>query len=120
MKIAVALLIIGVFALRAAVNQPVASKSGKASLPLRIAVLPFGNASGNAALDDWQQAWPGLVRTFLKEATPLEAPNSKRIKPALERGGWDAQNSGEAAARSIAFDLKANVVVLGRITRRTN
>ncbi len=120
MKIAVALLIIGVFALRAAVNQPVAPKSGKASLPLRIAVLPFGNASGNAALDDWQQAWPGLVRTFLKEATPLEAPNSKRIKPALERGGWDAQNSGEATARSIAFDLKAKVVVWGRITRRTN
>lgn len=114
------LLVVGGTVLRAAVNQPADAPTGKTPLRLRIVVLPFENASRDAALDDWQPAWPGLVRTFLKEATSLEAPGSKRIKPALERAGWNSQSHGADAARSITLDLGANVVVWGRITGRTN
>ncbi len=88
---------------------------------LVVAVLPFQNATGDAAQADWQQALPALIRSCLGGAELVSVPGWKKVQPALARAGWTATNAvDEALARQSARDLKAHVAVWGRFRRESN
>ena len=88
---------------------------------LRIVVLPFQNATGEAALDDWRQALPALVRSCLDRAEFTRIPRWKTIQPALVRAGWTTTTTIDAKlARQMAQELKADVAVWGSFRHLTN
>ena len=81
---------------------------------LRIVVLPFHNATGDAAWDAWRQAFPALVRMRLSGAEFTRIPGWKTIQPALVHAGWTATSAMDAKlARQLAQELNADVVVWG-------
>ena len=81
---------------------------------LRIVVLPFHNATGDAAWDAWRQAFPALVRMRLSGAEFTRIPGWKTIQPALVHAGWTAAGAMDAKlARRLAQELNADVVVWG-------
>jgi TPR repeat protein len=81
---------------------------------LRIVVLPFHNATGDAAWDAWRQAFPALVRLRLSGAEFTRVPGWKTIQPALVSAGWTAAGAMDAKlARQLASELNADVVVWG-------
>ena len=88
---------------------------------LRIVVLPFQNTIGAAAGEDWQQALPALVRSYLTLAEFPRNPGWKQIQPPLERAGWTAARAVDVKlARQIAQELNANVAVWGSFRHLTN
>ncbi|MCF7734476.1 MAG: hypothetical protein K9N23_22525 [Akkermansiaceae bacterium] len=81
---------------------------------LRIVVLPFHNATGDAAWDAWRQALPALVRMRLNGAEFTRIPGWKTIQPALVHAGWTAAGAMDAKlARQLAQELNADVAVWG-------
>jgi thioredoxin-like negative regulator of GroEL/TolB-like protein len=90
------------------------------NLPSRlvVAVLPFENATGDAALDDCRQAFPVLVRSCLGGAECVNLPRGKELQPSLARAGWTATKAVDAAlASQVARELKANFAVWGSVQR---
>ena len=88
---------------------------------LVVAVLPFENATGDAALDDWRQVLPALVRSCLGGAEFTSVPGWKKIQPSLVRAGWiDVKAVDAALACQVARELKANFAVWGSFRRQTN
>ncbi len=88
---------------------------------LVVAVLPFENATGNAAQDDWREALLALVRTCLGGAEFTSCPRWKKIQPSLLHAGWTSTNAMDASlARQVARELNANIVVWGSFRRQTN
>jgi hypothetical protein len=88
---------------------------------LVVAVLPFENATGDAALDDWRRALPTLMRSCLGSAEFLSLPGWKKIEPSLTHAGWtDAKALEPEVARQVAHDLKAGFAVWGSFQRQTN
>jgi TPR repeat protein len=81
---------------------------------LRVVVLPFHNATGDAAWDAWRQAFPALVRMRLNGAEFTRIPGWKTIQPALVNAGWTGTGAMDAKlARRIALELNADVAVWG-------
>ena len=81
---------------------------------LRIVVLPFHNATGDAAWDAWRQAFPALVRMRLSGAEFTRIPGWKTIRPALVHAGWTATSAMDAKlAGQLAQELNADVAVWG-------
>jgi TPR repeat protein len=88
---------------------------------LVVAVLPFENATGDAARDDWRLALPALVRSCLGAAEFTSTPGRKKTQASLVRAGWTATNAVDATlARRVAGELKANVAVWGSFRRQRN
>ena len=93
------------------------------NLPSRlvVAVLPFENATGDAALDDWRPALPVLVRTCLGGAECVSLPRWKELQPSLARAGGTATKAVDGAmVRQVARELKANFAVWGSVQRLTS
>ena len=88
---------------------------------LVVAVLPFENATGEAAWDDWRQALPALIRSCLGEVEFVSAPGWRKVQQSLVRAGWTATNAVDAAlARQLARDLRAHGAVWGQVRRTSN
>ena len=104
----------------AALDQGTSASETEPRPLMRIAVLPFQNGTGDAALDDWQHALPGLTRLFLKDAASFNVRGWKQIQPVLKHSGWNAKTNDAELARQIATDLKSSVVVWGQFVWRTN
>ncbi len=82
--------------------------------PLVVVVLPFANATGNPAMDDWQQALPALVRSCLRSAECASVPGWKKLEPSLTKAGWtDAKAVDPEWARQVARDVKAGFALWG-------
>lgn len=107
------------FAVAAAESPP---KEPPAAPPtIGVVVLPFQNATGEAAWDDWRQAVPALVRSCLDRAEFTRIPSWKTIQPALMRAGWTNTTTIDAKlARQMAQELKADVAVWGSFRHLTN
>lgn len=83
---------------------------------LTVVVLPFNNLSGDAAIDEWGEALPSLVRMCLEGA-----PYTRTLRPQatesavqrLEEGGVMAVD----AALELARDTRANAIVWGGYRR---
>jgi len=84
-----------------------------------VAVLPFENRTGDAALDDWRQALPTSVRSCLGRADSTRTPGRETIQSALQRSDWTAGNAVDTAlARRVARAANATVAVWGRYRRQ--
>jgi hypothetical protein len=57
--------------------------------PIRILVLPFSNASGDAAWDDWAYALPANIRSCLVASELTELPDVQELQAAMERAEVD-------------------------------
>ena len=101
-----------------------AAADGASSNPpprLVVAVLPFENATGDTACNDWRLAFPALVRSCLGGADSMSLPGGKKLQPVLERSDWtDAKAVDATLARQVARELKAGFAVWGSFQRRTN
>ena len=107
------------FAIAAAELPP---KEPPAAPPtIGVVVLPFQNATGDPAWDDWRQALPALVRTYLNWAEFTRITSWQKFQPALVRAGWTNTTAIDAKlARQIAQELKADVAVWGSFRHLTN
>lgn len=88
---------------------------------IRIVVLPFQNATGEAAWDDWREALPSTTRLCLNTAEFTEVSGGKAIQAARGRVAVDADKPLDAQlAGQIARELEADVVVWGSFARQSN
>jgi hypothetical protein len=101
----------------AATNAAVSNRPPR----LVLVVLPFENATGNGALDDWQQTLPALVRSCLGSAEGVRVPGWKKLEPSLTGVGWaDTKAVDPEWARQVARDLKAGFALWGSFQLQTN
>ena len=113
---------IGIAWLALALNGSLTAAEKPAAPPtIGVVVLPFQNATGDDAWDDWRQSLPALVRSCLDQAEFTRIPRWKTIQPALVRAGWTTTTTVDAKlARQMAQELKADVVVWGSFRHLTN
>jgi tetratricopeptide (TPR) repeat protein len=102
-------------------DAQVSESISKSKFPrVRVLVLPFENATGDPAWNDWEMALPSLTRACLDQAGQMDVLRWDRVKSTLKRVGWNTAQSDEKLAREIATELKASVIVWGRFQRQTN
>src|SRR5262245_27013518 len=88
---------------------------------IRVVVLPFQNATGEAEWDDWCHALAFQVRSCLNMAEFTEVVGGDTTRKAIVRAGGEAGKAADIKlVRQVAGDFNADFAVWGSFRRRTN
>ena len=94
------------FSVPVSATQPPAPSAAANIQTLRIVMLPFQNAIGDTNWNDWQLAWPALVRNKFGGAKFTSFIGREKTRQALKQAGWAAGQKVDAKlAVQAALDL---------------
>ncbi|HLP77564.1 MAG TPA: tetratricopeptide repeat protein, partial [Candidatus Paceibacterota bacterium] len=103
-----------------ALAQTASSSSDSKPSRVRVLILPFENATGDPAWNDWERALPSLLRSCLNSAPRSDVLRWEKVKEVTTRTGWKPASPNDKAALEIAAELNANVIIWGKFLRKTN